>query len=139
VSFPVNESITFYNSDAWVLLAIIYAHRSGPATLDKIIGAGDAINHAIFLPNELEGGLARLTANGYVTQLDETFAPTDKALSYAGSSRRGRAMLKELKDVQRMLASRSTEPPNGVRYPGFSEAAYDAAIDAYRYSIRSGA
>ena len=135
----MKANVTFYDSDAWVLLAIIYAHRSGAATLDKIIGAGDAINHAIFLPNELEGGLARLTANTYVTEHDGTFAPTDKALSYAGSSRDGRAMLKELKDVQRMLASRSTEPPNGVKYPGFSEAAYDAAIDTYRYSIRSGA
>jgi hypothetical protein len=48
-------------------------------------------------------------------------------------------MLKELKDVQRMLASRSTEPPAGVKYPGFTEAAYDDAIDKYRYSIRSGA
>jgi hypothetical protein len=139
VSFPVNERTTFYDSDAWVLLAIIYAHRSGPATLDKIIGAGDAINHAIFLPYELEGGLARLTVNGYVTERDGTFAPTDKALSYAASPRRGRAMLKELNDVQRMLASRSTEPPNGLKYPGFSEAAYDAAIDTYRYSIRGGA
>jgi hypothetical protein len=33
----VNDSTTFYNSDAWVLLAIIYASRSGPATLDKIV------------------------------------------------------------------------------------------------------
>jgi hypothetical protein len=60
VSFPVNDSTTFYNSDAWVLLAIIYASRSGPATLDKIIAAGDAINVAIFPPNELEGGLGSL-------------------------------------------------------------------------------
>ena len=135
----MNDSITFYNSDAWVLLAIIYANRSGTATLDKVIGAGDAINFAIFLPNELEGGLARLTAGGYVTEHNGTFSPTDKALGYAGSARRGRAMLKELKDVQRMLASRSAEPPNGVKYPGFSETAYEAAIEAYRYSIRSGA
>ena len=135
----MNDSITFYNSDAWVLLAIIYANRSGPATLNKIIGAGDAINHAIFLPNELEGGLARLTAGGYVTEDKGTFAPTDKALAYSGSSRHSRAMLKELKDVQRMLTSRSAEPPDGVKYSGFSEAAYDNAIEKYRYSIRSGA
>jgi hypothetical protein len=135
----VNDSTTFYNSDAWVLLAIIYASRSGPATLDKIIAAGDAINVAIFLPNELEGGLARLTAGGYITEHDGTFAPTDKALAYSGSSRYRRAMLKELRDVQRMLASRSTEPPDGVKYPGFLEVAYDEAIEKYRYSIRSGA
>ena len=135
----MNDSITFYNSDAWVLLAIIYANRSGPATLDKIIGAGDGINHAIFLPNELEGGLARLTAGGYVIEANGTFAPTDKALTYSGSSRHSRAMLKELKAVQRMLRCRSAEPPDGLKYPGFKEAAYDDAIDKYRYSIRSGA
>jgi hypothetical protein len=139
VSFLVNDSSTYYNSDAWVLLAIIYANRSGHGTLDKIIAAGDAINVAIFLPNELEGGLARLTAGGYISEHDGTFAPTDKALAYSRSSRNRRAMLKELKDVQRMLASRSTEPVDGVKYPGFSEAAYDEAIETYRYSIRSGA
>jgi hypothetical protein len=139
VSFPVNDSTNFYNSDAWVLLAIIYAHRWGPATLDKIIAAGDAINVAIFLPNELEGGLARLTDGGYITEHERTFAPTDKALAYSGSSRHRRAMLKELRDVQRMLTSRSTEPPDGVKYPGFSEVGYDEAIEKYRYSIRSGA
>lgn len=53
------DNITFYDSDAWVLLSVIYAHRAGTATLDKIIGAGDAIIHAIFLPHELAGGLAR--------------------------------------------------------------------------------
>jgi hypothetical protein len=133
----VNERTSFYDSDAWVQLAIINAHRSGTATLDRIIGAGDAINHAIFLPYELEGGLARLTVSGYVTDRDGTFAPTAKALSCAAASpRRGRAMLKELNDVQRMLASRSAEPPKGIKYPGFSEAAYDAAIEAYRHSIR---
>ena len=137
--FPVNDSTTFYNSDAWALLAIIYANRSGSATLDKIIAAGDAINVAIFLPNELEGGLARLTAGGYITEHEGAFASTDKALAYSGSSRDRRAMLKELSDVRRMLASRSTEPPDGVRYPGFSEAAYDEAIEKYRHSIRSGA
>jgi hypothetical protein len=113
----VNDSTTFYNSDAWVLLAIIYASRSGPATLDKIIAAGDAINVAIFLPNELEGGLARLTAGGYITEHEGAFAPTEKALAYSGSSRHRRAMLKELRDVQRMLASRSTEPPERRRHP----------------------
>ena len=139
MSFLVNDSITYYNSDAWVLLAIIYANRLGGGTLDKIIAAGDAINVAIFLPNELEGGLARLTAGGYMSERDGTFAPTDKALAYSKSSRHRRAMLKELKDVQRMLKSRATEPASGVKYPGFSKAAYEAAIENYRYSIRSGA
>jgi hypothetical protein len=135
----VNDSIIYFNSDAWVLLAIIYANRSGHGTLDEVIAAGDSINVAIFLPNELEGGLARLTAGGYITERDGTFAPTSKALAYSRSSRHRRAMLKELKDVQRMLESRSTEPPEGVKYPGFSEVAYDQAIEAYRSSIRSGA
>jgi hypothetical protein len=135
----VNESATFYNSDACVLLPLFtHIARGQPLSTKSLAPATPSITR-IFLPNELEGGLARLTANGYVTQHDETFAPTGKALSYAGSSRRGRAMLKELKDVQRMLASRSTESPNGVKYPGFSEAAYDAAIETYRYSIRGGA
>jgi hypothetical protein len=49
----VNESLTYYNSDAWVLLAIIYANRKGNGTLDNIVAAGEAISIAIFLPSEL--------------------------------------------------------------------------------------
>jgi hypothetical protein len=48
----------------------------------RSLPAGDAINVAIFLPNELEGGLARLTAGGYITEHEGAFAPTDKALAY---------------------------------------------------------
>jgi hypothetical protein len=137
--FVVNNYDAYYDSDAWVLLAIVYANRSGHGTLDQIIAAGDAINVAIFLPNELEGGLARLTAGGYVSEYDGTFAPTVKAFAYSKSSRNRRTMLQELKDVQRMLASRSAEPPKNTRYPGFSEASYSAAVEKYRCSIRSGA
>ncbi|HKO41952.1 MAG TPA: hypothetical protein VJU84_01575 [Pyrinomonadaceae bacterium] len=46
-----------YNwSDAWLLLAIIYAGRDGDATLLRILAAGDFIEHAIFTPDELESG-----------------------------------------------------------------------------------
>jgi phosphopentomutase len=130
----VVKKITYYNSDAWVLLAIIYACKAGEGTLDKIIGAGDAINTAIFLPRELEGGLARLVAGGYVTESNGKFTATEKALDYSASPKKRQAIFNELSDVQTMLAV-SFDEPVVISYPGFSEAAFAEAVKKYRQSM----
>lgn len=70
-----------YNwSDAWLLLAIIYAERYGEATPLRVIAAGDFIEHAIFNPDELESGLARLTSGGYIDEKAGVFSLTDKVM-----------------------------------------------------------
>src|SRR5262249_12990301 len=54
----------FLWSDAWVLLALLYAQK--PAPRERIRAAGDYINHAVMTDAELDGGLARLAAAGLV-------------------------------------------------------------------------
>ena len=135
----MSAEIQFHWSDAWLLLAIVYASRTGDASLDKIIAAGDAINHSIFTPSELESGLARLVAGGYIEQKVGVFSPCLKTLAYRKSRRRGRAMLSELKDVATMLRARDAlaEQPsaNNLDYPGFSIAAYEEAVEKYRREL----
>ena len=46
-------------SDAWLLTAAYFTEEN-PVSLRGLIGAGDAINHAIFTDNELDHGLTRL-------------------------------------------------------------------------------
>lgn len=99
---PMNDLIYEW-SDAWLLLAIIYASRHEPATLAKVIAAGDAINHAIFTPAELDQGLARLSRGGYVDEFDGTLVPLTKAFEYQVTDRKPRQWLDELRAVQEML------------------------------------
>jgi hypothetical protein len=73
----------FLWSDAWLLAAIFYAHRAeGAATLDEIIAYGDAINHAIFNPEELDSGFARLVGAGLVSEIGGAFVPTGQATQW---------------------------------------------------------
>ena len=125
-----------YNwSDAWLLLAVIYAGDAG-ATLERIIAVADGINHAIFNSEELESGLARLTAGGYLAEEQGIFRAGDRVMdAYAKTTSPRRSIEKELKDIEAYLGAASsgdTQPQsNNLRYPGFSKAEYDRAVEAY--------
>jgi hypothetical protein len=70
-------------SDAWVLLAIIYAAPPrNPTPLERIIAAGDFIGHAIFSRGELETGLSRRIHGGYVSPSGSRFSPTRVVRSF---------------------------------------------------------
>ena len=129
------SSISFNWSDAWVLLAIIIASKEGLATLATIIEAGDGINFAVFKPEELESGLARLTAGGYVEEKAGNFYPTKLAFNYTNDPTKRRAIHKQLKDIETMLgtaaATSEQRSPNNLKYAGFSIAAYDSAVAKY--------
>ena len=90
-------------SDAWLLLAIVRASANGKAGMQEIIEAGDGINHAIFTDEELEGGLARLTAAGLIKEKNGVFFPSravKKELSQTGSRR---SIQNQLKEAERVL------------------------------------
>ena len=120
-------------SDAWLLLAIIYANQNGAATLDRIVAAGDAINHAIFTEAEFESGLARLTRSGLIAETDGHFVPTAKTQMQTQLGHTRHSMHNELNDVAQLLVCPSAideQPsPNNLRYPGFSLSTYERAVN----------
>jgi hypothetical protein len=128
-------------SDAWLLLAIIYADKQGGATLDKIIAAGDAINVAVFSPTELESGLARLTGSAFIEENAGQFVPTKKAQLQTKLGNTRRSMHNELKDVAKLLgcpgAIDDQPSQDNLRYPGFSISVYEDAVETYRRSVQS--
>ena len=127
-----------YNcSDAWLLLTIIYASSGETqATLERIIAIGDAINHAVFNRDELESGLARLTAGGYIKERNGIFSVALKVKrAFAKTTSRGRTVDKELNDVAEYIkaAPPASEQPqiNNLKYPNFTLAAFRAAVDKH--------
>src|SRR5690348_3409317 len=73
----ITQMPQFLWSDAWLLQAIVLASGAGPATLAQVIGAADAVNHALLTSDELHGGLLRLTTGGFVAETDERFSVTE--------------------------------------------------------------
>jgi len=61
----------FVWSDAWVLLALIWARK--PVGRKGIVATGDFLNHAIMNDSELEGGLRRLQSAGYIVETKTGF------------------------------------------------------------------
>jgi hypothetical protein len=61
----------FVWADAWVLLSLIYAQK--PANRKRIVATGDYLNHAVMNSDELEGGLQRLQARGYIFEGNSGF------------------------------------------------------------------
>jgi len=120
-------------SDAWLLLAIIYAAGNSGASLRYIVGAGDYINHAIFTLDELRGGLIRLITGGFIREQDGNFAATEMTLeSYRRTTTPRRAALKELADLEELLkASGSTEQNNRQKSLRLSKKRYDKAVKEY--------
>jgi len=125
-----------YNwSDAWLLLAVIYAGQEG-ATLERIIEVGNGIEHAIFNPDELESGLARLTAGGHLREKSRVFFATSPVMTaYQKTTSPRRSIEKELSDIEKYLGAASSADPqphsNNLRYPGFTKEAYTEAVNNY--------
>ena len=120
-----------------MLLAIIYAGgTSRTATLEKIIGAGDYINHAVFNPDELESGLARLTAGNFIREKNKTFYVTLKVRrAYAKTTSPRRSADKELEDIKQLIGATSAageqQHKNDLKYAGFSLEEFREAVEKH--------
>ncbi|MCI0441453.1 MAG: hypothetical protein L0177_20310 [Chloroflexi bacterium] len=130
------ETLDYTWTDAWLLLSVIYAGRAGEATLDRIIEAGDFINHAIFTHEELRTSLAKLGDGGLVEMTDAAFAPTEKTIqaysSIAGAART--PVYKEIEALSRFLA---VEPERGGALPDSSAAQINLSQQAYEDAARA--
>ena len=132
----MTRSKKYNSSDVWLLLAIIYASGEKSATLDEIIAAGDWINHAIFNEDELESGLARLTAGGFIKEKNNAFSATQKVKrAYSKTTGSRRIINEELKDIGDLIGAASpvSKQPNinNLKYANFSHELFRAAVDKY--------
>jgi len=127
-------------SDAWILLAVIYASREKPARLVDVIAAADFIQHAIVTYREMQGALGRLTAGGYITEDNGMLGQTAKTTRFYQTLREQRSNVrKDEQAVAEFIESTAWLPgddPHAMEivaadYHGLSEADFNAAVDAY--------
>jgi len=92
----------FIWSDAWILLAIIYADENGTrATISNI---ADGIDHNIPSQSELDGAFERLEKAGYIEASGEKYRATPAVIeAFEKTHTPRRAVHKELDEVKRFL------------------------------------
>jgi len=73
----MSDAIPFTTSDAWLLLSIAIAAGDRDAPLSSVIAVGDGINHAIFTPQELRRGTAKLLAGEFIRYEGGRYSLTD--------------------------------------------------------------
>jgi len=139
-----NQDVIHLWSDAWLLQSIALATQAGPATLAQIIGAADAVNHALPTSDELHGGFARLTAAGFISEAKERFTITQlvpvATLSSIRSSgwQSGRRVASKFLHAEEWTPSRNVrDPRNNVIYEGLTDQRIREADREYRRQVRS--
>ena len=89
-------------SDAWVLLALLLAGKDAPR--EKIVEAGDYVNHAIFTDEELDGGLARLERIGCIIRSEAGHSVSDEVQQwYEADGPKRRNVFQDLERVEDFL------------------------------------
>lgn len=133
------EEFQYLASDAWLLLAIIFAAGKGEASLEQIVAAGDAINHAIFTDDEMESGLYRLSSGGFIEEVNDHFRPSNLTLEkYREISQKRKAWMKQMDLLGEFIGAKPwsfgvsfPHPENRFRYPGFTKEKFAGAVKKY--------
>lgn len=135
-------SIKYKWSDAWILLAIVYASIEKEATLENVIKFADTIEHAILTFEELEGGLARLTMGSFIEEKESYFYPTERVFSILdGVSKIKSNMQDDLRQLEQFLKSSPWKPgynpkvSSKEKYPNLTKERYLEAVNKYTSKI----
>ena len=109
--------------DAWVLAAT--PQGSQGSNLSDLVGAMDALNHAIPTRGELAGALGKLIASGFIESEDERFR-----LSEAGAAVRRDTGERDADWADAILPSLAKSPCIGDEWP-LTQAQVSAAYAEY--------
>ena len=92
----------YLNFDIWLLQSVMLANVDGGGTPARILVAADLLSKTPMADADLRGGLVRLSENGFIENLDGSYAPTARIAAAAKWSEREK--------VRQLLEA---EPPAG--------------------------
>jgi hypothetical protein len=141
--FAAGMSKPFLWSDAWIFQAIAIASHAAPARLSEILGAADAVNHALPTDDELHGAFARLTEHGFIAEVGDTFqltgrVPGEVIAAIVGKGwRAGRTAAERFLDAEPWTPQTNVrDPRNAVVYPRLTSARILQADREYRRRLK---
>ena len=128
-------------SDVWVLVSAYYSSITGMNSIKNIIGAADAINHAIINYEELSSALVRLSEHGLITVNTATWQIecTEKGNNLVKLATENNSLaLKVWEEVEKNLNVEPWIPPepiphpeNNLVYSGFTKEIYASEVNQY--------
>jgi hypothetical protein len=114
------------------------ASHEAPATLAELIAAMDEVQHALPVDRELHGAFSRLTAAGYLREVDARFVVTDRVpldtvqRIRVGSAEERRAVAAAFLRAEAWTSASREDPANDVVYPGLTAERLQRADREYR-------
>jgi hypothetical protein len=91
------ETHSYDYSDAWFLTTLIMANDW--LSMEEIVSMGDALNHAIFTPGEIDGALKKLIPGEFVEKNADKYRATAAARELANCAAFKKAGLFTITDV----------------------------------------
>jgi hypothetical protein len=92
------NAVSNFSSDAWLLHAILNSTKDDATDRNRIVAVADYYNHAVMTSDELESGLNRLLAGGWINREGFLFSCSEKARDvYQTIQREGLSCYDEMK------------------------------------------
>lgn len=139
---PRTLNTNFVWSDGWLLHAIAIAAEKIPASLKDVIAAGDALNHAIFTYTELQAGLAKLLAAGYIEHERDNFRLSSIFAEEYTRLSKGRSIRKQRQAIEQYLQATPWQPDHDLNKleqkwscPIVAEKDFDKVIQEYLQNL----
>jgi hypothetical protein len=129
-------ALPFTSSDVWLLLSIALAESASPVRLSDVLFAGDAINKAVFTPQELRRGLSKLTQAGYVNDAGGIYSLTENGralVADAGIDHSGWQVVRRAIEKRLSVTSGAEDGPRfeDARFP-YPDVTDEAVADAVK-------
>lgn len=139
------QEIKFTSSDLWILQTFIHCTRGkSEVSLYELISVGDLMNHAIFMPGELQSGLTKLFQLGYLEVVGETIRISEIGKSTFGTVRDRRlsnskeqAILKKLTKAEVGKPIQNLPEYNERLHPYFfTLSEFNATVEKYQVAAK---
>lgn len=85
----MTKALEWTLNDGWILMSVFLTHGASGATLDELIGAADAMNHAIPTRGELSRSLTRLASCGVLAESNGRFRIADRFIPLIAKASEG--------------------------------------------------
>ena len=132
----MTSSLEWTFNDGWILMSVSLTHGDDGASLDELIGAADAMNHAIPTEGELSRSLTRLVSCGILIEDDGRYRIVDAHMPLIAKANCGKGGLFSTPEKGKKWLSRMQfEVDESVRV-SITEEQQSLAFDLYRKRLR---
>lgn len=119
-------------NDGWILMSVFLTHGESGAPLDELIGAADAMNHAIPTRKEISRSLTRLASCGIVTEKDGRFRIADTYLPLIAKANQGKGGLFSAPDKGKKWLSKTPFETDDSARITIADERLSLAFESYR-------